>query len=55
VIKPDGIPVDEVTAAVTVLKENVATLRALAQQFSDIGDEIHDTWQDLEPVDGIVG
>jgi hypothetical protein len=55
VIKPDGIPVDEVTAAVKTLDANVATLRGLAQQVSDIGDEIHDTWQGLEPVDGVVG
>jgi hypothetical protein len=53
VIKPDGIPVDEVTAAVKVLKKNVATLRALAQQFSDVGDGVHNTWQGLGPGEGL--
>lgn len=50
-IKPDDVPVDEVTAAVKALKENVATLRGLAQQVSDIADGIHTTWQGLEPGD----
>jgi hypothetical protein len=49
VTKPDGVPVDEVTAAVKALNKNVATLRGLAQQVNDIADGIHTTWQGLEP------
>ncbi|MGW1342241.1 hypothetical protein ACWCOV_14440 [Kribbella sp. NPDC002412] len=54
-IEPDGVPVDEVTAAVKALDASVATLRGLAQQISDIGDDIHDTWQVVGPDDVIDG
>ncbi|MFI6676948.1 hypothetical protein [Kribbella sp. NPDC050470] len=54
-IKSDGVPVDEVTAAVKALHANVATLRSITQQVSDIGDDIQDTWQVVGSDDAMAG
>ncbi|TDD28019.1 hypothetical protein E1218_08790, partial [Kribbella turkmenica] len=49
-IKPEGIPIAELTKVVSALDENVSGLSKLGQGFTDVGNGVHTTFQRLTGV-----
>ena len=49
-IKPEGIPIAELEDVVSALDANVSPLSGLGQQFTDLGNNVHNTFQGLNGV-----
>ncbi|MFG1625954.1 toxin glutamine deamidase domain-containing protein, partial [Kribbella sp. NPDC049227] len=49
-IEPNGIPIEKISTVVTALEQNVPGLSGLGQQFTDLGNNVHNTFQRLNGV-----
>ncbi|MEI8412002.1 MULTISPECIES: toxin glutamine deamidase domain-containing protein [unclassified Kribbella] len=49
-IQPEGIPVEELNHVVEALEANISPLSALGEPFTDVGSDIHNTFQGLNEV-----
>ena len=49
-IEPNGIPISELNKVLSALDENVSRLSGLGQQFTDLGNNVHNNFQGLNGV-----